>query len=190
MRIKYNQVCKALNLVHWVQRALNQVSLPSLPPSLPPSTQLPLPEERAMMGPVRRCGALPQLGNRRLQGQMGPCMQGPALCRVVWSSTSQSSACQVLSFRSRLSPLTSFSLSQWLIRADCGLLFSLSFSELPTGFFFSFPRAGLETHWQGQAASPPQPGPVLRRGRDVYRGCAMGAAEVESAGLPQQGTAS
>ena len=77
---------KLSTLVHWVQRALSQVSLPSLPPSLPPSTQLPLPEERAMTEPVRRRGALPQLGSRRLQGQMGPCMQGPAPCRVVWST--------------------------------------------------------------------------------------------------------
>lgn len=32
--------------------------------------------------------------------------------------------------------------SQWLIRADCGLLFSLSFSELATGFLFPSPGQG------------------------------------------------
>lgn len=86
------------------------------------------------------------------QGQMG--LWGPiSVLSGVGVQMSHDSACQVLPFRSRLSPLTSFSLSQWLIRADCGLLFSLSFSELPTGFSFPSPRQGYR--YTGRAKLKP-----------------------------------
>lgn len=107
----------------------------------------------------------------RVYGQRwspAPSRAGAASDGLVWGQahagqsgvmTNRGSACQMLSFRSRLSPLTSFPLSQWLISADCGLLFSLSFSELPTGFFFPSPWQG----WghTGRAKLRPQPQSVL-----------------------------
>lgn len=136
VRIKYNHVCK-VGSVHCIQQVLSQVCLPSLLPS----NQLPLPEDRVIMRSMG-CRALPQQGDLGARASWPMWGQAPRWV-VLGHRSAWLSACQVLSLISRVSPLASFSFSQWLISADCGLLFSLSFSELPTGFFFpSQGRAG------------------------------------------------